>query len=155
MNQGDFAARVVVSDKTLRSWEQGKTAPDLFQLERLDDAGCDVLYIVTGYRSGDALPAEHQNLVEAYMAASEDLRRAAFAVLLSPWKKGIIDKPMKEPGYFQYEVRGVDDARYEHNRVHESEPAPYANPESEEKATPVDTSAMIRNAINNRKSNKS
>lgn len=111
--QGDFCVRLAVSKSTQIKYEASANFPDARYLAELDAMGFDVLYILTGARSTEAMSEEHQNLIEAYEAASDDLKRAAFAVLLSPWKKGYLDKPIKEPGYFQHQILGEDDVRYE------------------------------------------
>jgi len=48
MSQPEFADWVNVTKKTLFSWENGKTAPDCFQLAAFAPAGVDVLYVLTG-----------------------------------------------------------------------------------------------------------
>ena len=54
LSQPAFAAVAGTTKQTLFSWETGKTAPDGFQLEALATAGADVLYILTGQRTGGA-----------------------------------------------------------------------------------------------------
>lgn len=113
----DFALLCGVTKQTQIKYESNQNHPDTRYLERAMHRGVDVMYVLTGERDSVAMSAEHQNLIEAYEACSEDLRRAAFAVLLSPLKKGYLDKPMKEPGYFQHEILGEDDVRYEAHRA--------------------------------------
>lgn len=113
----DFALQCGITKQTQIKYEANQNSPDTKYLSACMSRGVDVMYVLTGYRSHDALSDEHQNLIEAYEASSADLKRAAFAVLLSPWKKGYLDKPMKEPGYFQHEIRGEDDVRYEAHRA--------------------------------------
>ena len=55
MSQPAFAAVADTTKQTLFSWETGKTAPDGFQLAALATAGADVLYILTGQRTGGAI----------------------------------------------------------------------------------------------------
>lgn len=117
LKQVDICIRTGVSKTTQIKYEASQRTPDIEYLAALDGAGFDIMYIVTGSRSEGALNDEFQNLIEAYQAASDDLKRAAFAVLLSPWKKGYLDKPIKEPGYFQHQILGVDDLRYENRNV--------------------------------------
>ncbi len=50
-------------------------------------------------------------LIEAYEAAPELLRRAAFGVFLSPHKREW-EMARKRPGYFKYEILGEGDVRY-------------------------------------------
>lgn len=113
MSQTDLRLQSGVGKSTQLNYESGKSCPDAKYLAALDGMGFDILYIITGTRSTDAMSDEHQNLIEAYEAATDDLKRAAFAVLLSPWRKGYLDKPIKEPGYFQHQILGEDDVRFE------------------------------------------
>ena len=86
-------------------------------MSTLDKWGFDVLYIIAGTRSTEAMSPTHQNLINAYEAAPESLRQAAFAVLLSPYKSALLDKPINTPGYFQHQILGEDDVRYEEHRT--------------------------------------
>lgn len=113
LKQVDVCALTGVSKTTQIKYESGERMPDIEYLCALNGRDFDVQFIVTGHRSTDAMSDEHQNLIEAYEAAPDDLKRAAFAVLLSIWKKGYLDKPQKEPGYFQHQILGEDDVRYE------------------------------------------
>lgn len=54
LSQTAFAAIAGTTKQTLFSWETGKTAPDGFQLAALATSGADVLYILTGQRTGGA-----------------------------------------------------------------------------------------------------
>ena len=54
LSQPAFAAVAGTTKQTLFSWETGKTAPDGFQLAALAASGADVLYILTGVRTGEA-----------------------------------------------------------------------------------------------------
>ena len=54
LSQPAFAAVAGTTKQTLFSWETGKTAPDGFQLSALATTGADVLYILTGQRTGGA-----------------------------------------------------------------------------------------------------
>lgn len=109
----DFAILCGVTKQTQIKYENGSNHPDTKYLSGCMAQNVDVMYVLTGRRSLEAMSDEHQNLIEAYEAAPDDLRRAAFAVLLSIWKKGYLDKPQKEPGYFQHQILGEDDMRYE------------------------------------------
>ncbi len=109
----DFAILCGITKQTQIKYENGGNNPDTKYLAACMNHGVDVIYVLTGRRSVEFMTDEHQNLIEAYQAAPEDLRRAAFAVLLSIWKKGYLDKPIKEPGYFQHQILGEDDVRYE------------------------------------------
>lgn len=132
LTQTDLRVRFGIGKSTQLNYENGKTCPDVQYLEKLDSMGFDVLYIVTGRRNSDAMSDEHQNLIEAYEAAPEDLKRAAFAVLLSPWRRGLLDKPMKEPGYFQAQILGEESARYEQFRLQEKPPIPYLDADGDQ-----------------------
>lgn len=109
----DFALLCGVTKQTQIKYESNENHPDTRYLERAMHRGIDVMYVLTGERDAAAMSAEYQNLIEAYEAATDDLKRAAFAVLLSPWRKGYLDKPIKEPGYFQHQILGEDDVRFE------------------------------------------
>ena len=124
----DFALQCGVTKQTQIKYEANQNYPDIRYLLACEGRGVDVMYVLTGARSTEAMSEEHQNLIEAYEAASDDLKRAAFAVLLSPWRKGYLDKPIKEPGYFQHQILGEDDVRYERHMA-ETRSAP---------ATPTD-----------------
>lgn len=125
----DFALQCGVTKQTQIKYEANQNYPDIRYLSACEGRGVDVMYVLTGARSTEAMSDEHQNLIEAYEAASDDLKRAAFAVLLSPWKKGYLDKPIKEPGYFQHQILGEDDVRYE--RFKSPEKWPGRNPQDE------------------------
>jgi hypothetical protein len=97
-----------------------------FFLERVPDA--------FGSPTGDGFTLWARNAPFLYASASSNDQkypgsfiglRAAFAVLLSPWRRGLLDKPMKEPGYFQAQILGEESARYEQFRLQEKPPIPY------------------------------
>lgn len=80
LNQPNFAALANTTKQTLFSWENGKTAPDGFQLMALATAGADVLYILTGRRSQavaevELLPPDEQVLIDSYRRCSPDAKR--------------------------------------------------------------------------------
>lgn len=132
LKQGDICVTTGVSRTTQSKYETGDRAPDVEYLSQIASRGFDVVYIATGCRSSGLLTDEHQNLIEAYEAAPEDLKRAAFAVLLSPWRRGLLDKPMKEPGYFQAQILGEESARYEQFRLQEKPPIPYLDADGDQ-----------------------
>jgi transcriptional regulator with XRE-family HTH domain len=73
LSQPKFAAVAGTTKQTLFSWESGKTAPDAFQLAQLAGIGADVLYVVTGLRSGGVTPPPalrdgEATLLEGYRA---------------------------------------------------------------------------------------
>lgn len=67
-------------------YEKGERSPDAVYLERLATLGVDVLYVLTGERSGGlpaTLSAEEQLLVDAYRALPVERRRAVLADLIT------------------------------------------------------------------------
>lgn len=69
LKQKQFAARIMVSDRTLRSWLSGNTVPNLRDLHMMDGAGCDAWYIY----SGEKLPpssSEHAEPTAAERAGA-------------------------------------------------------------------------------------
>ena len=55
--QDDFAALAGVGKRALIHYEKGERMPDAALLAAIAAAGADVLYILTGQRSGSAMPA--------------------------------------------------------------------------------------------------
>lgn len=108
----DFALQCGVTKQTQIKYEAGENYPDTRYLERADKLNVDVMYVLTGSRSYDSMSDEHQNLIEAYVDAPAVLKRAAFAVLLSPYVAEY-KKAQDVPGYHRYEIKGEEDARYE------------------------------------------
>ena len=81
MSQPAFAAIAGTTKQTLFSWESGKTAPDAHQLAAIQAAGADVLYILTGQRTGavaptPALKPEEAALLDNYRHASPEGKKA-------------------------------------------------------------------------------
>jgi len=69
MSQPRFAGLAGTTKQTLFSWESGKTAPDGFQLAAMAAEGVDVLYVITGMRSGvTTLRDGEATLLEGYRA---------------------------------------------------------------------------------------
>lgn len=67
--QKQFATRIAVSDRTLRSWLSENTAPNLRDLHMMEGAGCDAWYIY----SGEKLPpsgSEHAEPTAAERAGA-------------------------------------------------------------------------------------
>jgi len=116
LKQVDLCVRAGVSKTTQIKYEAGERIPDIEYLACLEGARFDVMYILTGERSGAVpLSPELQNLLDAYQSSPLELRRAVFGVLLSQYEFGW-DKSRVVPGYFRHEVLGEDDARFEaHN----------------------------------------
>lgn len=111
-SQIDLRLKTGVSKSTQIKYEAGTSYPDAEYLMTLDRIGLDVMYILTGLKSYEAMTAEHQNLIDAYADAPESLKRAAFAVLLSPYIDAY-KKAQDIPGYHRYELKGEEDAKYE------------------------------------------
>lgn len=119
LKQVDICIRTGVSKTTQIKYEASERKPDTEYLALIDAIGFDVMYIISGERSSSApMAPEHQNLLDAYEAAPEALRKAVFAVLLSPYKNEW-GKARSIPGYFQHEILGEDDARYQKLTVDE------------------------------------
>lgn len=55
-NQTDFAALAGAAKRTQIDWEKGVSSPTAEQLAAFAAAGADVLYILTGQRSGAVAP---------------------------------------------------------------------------------------------------
>lgn len=80
LKQKQFATRICVSDRTLRSWLSDSTAPDLRDLRMMEGAGCDTWYIITGERLHQSIEqptapytaAERAAAVIAMFKLSED-----------------------------------------------------------------------------------
>lgn len=115
LKQVDLCIRLNVSKTTQIKYESGQSFPDAQYLSELAELGFDVLYILTGARSTDAMSDECQNLIEAYEDAHDALKRAAFAVLLSPYLPEP-DKARRIAGYYRHEIAGEEDVRYEAHR---------------------------------------
>ena len=72
-----------VAPPTQRYYESDKRSPDCIYLARFAELGADILYVVTGQRSSQALTSDQQQLLAAYRVAGPTLRAAALAVLTS------------------------------------------------------------------------
>ena len=85
LNQGDFAAVAKVSKTTQFNYEKGERSPDAAYLEAVAAAGVDVLYVLTGNRSGlseNRLADDESMLLNQYRAM-EDSDRATFRRMAS------------------------------------------------------------------------
>jgi len=85
LNQGDFAAVAKVSKTTQFNYEKGERSPDAAYLEAVATAGVDVLYVLTGNRSGlseNRLADDESMLLNQYRAM-EDSDRATFRRMAS------------------------------------------------------------------------
>ncbi|MEW5770333.1 MAG: helix-turn-helix domain-containing protein [Pseudomonadota bacterium] len=81
LSQPAFAAVAGAAKRTLIDWEKGATSPNAVQLAALSAIGVDVLYILTGQRTMDALSRDEQELLERFRAASLEGRLAALGAL--------------------------------------------------------------------------
>lgn len=113
MTVADFGLQCGVTKQTQIKYEADQNYPDTRYLAAAMDKGVDVMYVLTGRRDVEAMPDVHQNLIEAFEAASKPLRDAVFAVLLSPYWGALLKKPQDMPGYFQHQVLGEEDTRFE------------------------------------------
>jgi len=74
MSQTDFGALVKAVRHTVHAWENDTTMPNAADLLSLADAGVDVMYVLTGQRSG-ALNSEEAALLDNYRHSSPDSQR--------------------------------------------------------------------------------
>lgn len=117
LSQADAALRAGVRRQSYAVWERGEAFPDVSSLDGLMRHGFDVMYLLTGRRDPEALSDEEQNLIDAYKNAPLDLKRAAFAVLISH-KSSDAANAQTTPGWYRHEVMGEEDVRYpEHMRA--------------------------------------
>lgn len=74
LSQSEFAELVGASRRTAIAWEKGDSSPTGVQLSVLADHGFDVLYILTGKRTGEPVPLkpDESALLENYRAASAE-----------------------------------------------------------------------------------
>ena len=111
-SQTDLRTRMGVGKSTQINYESGESSPNADYLAGLDDLGFDVMYLLTGLRRAGGLSDEHQNLLDAYIAADESTRLAVFGVLTARYS----DDPQRArsaPGWFRHEVLGEEDVRYQ------------------------------------------
>lgn len=107
----DWALQCGVTKQTQIKYEGGANFPDARYLVEADRLHADVMYILTGSRTYEAMSDEHQNLLEAYLDAPAELKRAAFAVLLSPYVSDY-ERARVDPGYYRHEIKGEEDVRF-------------------------------------------
>jgi transcriptional regulator with XRE-family HTH domain len=111
LSQADAALRAGVRRQSYAVWERGEAFPDARSLDGLMRHGFDVMYLLTGRRDPDALSNEEQNLIDAYKDAPDHLKRAAFAVLISPYSSDA-KNAQTTPGWYRHELMGEEDVRY-------------------------------------------
>lgn len=123
LSQADAALRAGVRRQSYAVWERGEAFPDVSSLDGLMRHGFDVMYLLTGRRDPEALSDEEQNLIDAYKDAPVDLKRAAFAVLISH-KSSDAQNAQTTPGWYRHELMGEEDVRYpEHMRAQRAKQA--------------------------------
>jgi transcriptional regulator with XRE-family HTH domain len=82
LTQDALAAAMRCSKRAVANYESGERSPDAGQLTGAAHAGADVLYILTGQRTGALLSPEEQTLLTYYRDAAPAVRRAAMGALL-------------------------------------------------------------------------
>lgn len=85
-SQAVLAEVATVSKRSVAAWESGETAPGADVLALLSVKGVDVLYVLTGQRTPQAvgtLSAEESALLDNYNHSDEEGRAAARRVLSS------------------------------------------------------------------------
>lgn len=85
-NQEDFAelAGLAKTKAAQSNYENGHRAPNADYLARLDAAGADIFYIITGKRVWERevpLSPDELEMLELYRAAKKEIRAAARRVL--------------------------------------------------------------------------
>lgn len=86
LSQQAIAEICGITARSQRNYESGERMPDAAYLSAIAAAGADVLYILTGQRTGPApvvLSAEEQTMVAYMRESTPQLRKAALGVLLS------------------------------------------------------------------------
>jgi transcriptional regulator with XRE-family HTH domain len=115
ITQADLRDQTGVGRSTQVKYESGETSPDVRYLVKLGGMGFDVMYLLTGERGAAAMPVEHQNLIEAYEEAPEDVKRAVFGVLLS-YRSPEIETARKAPRTAEKSGAGLPGALNEPDR---------------------------------------
>jgi transcriptional regulator with XRE-family HTH domain len=80
-SQEAFATTAGITRRPYAEWESGNTSPTAAQLAALSAAGADVLYIVTGERSGAAITPDEREMLALFRAASLTGKAAAVGAL--------------------------------------------------------------------------
>lgn len=89
-NQTDFAKLCGLTKLTQLNYEQNKRAPDGVYLATIAKVGADVLYIITGQRSGELLPSREAVLLDNYRHSDEKGKRVIEQTAL------VVAEPSKE-----------------------------------------------------------
>lgn len=83
LSQLSFAEQCGISRSTLSAWEKGDQSPNGAAFALMAALGIDVLYVITGSRSGDSessLAQGERELLQAWRNGSPDGRAALEAV---------------------------------------------------------------------------
>lgn len=78
-----FGDLLGIAGNTQYNYEKEERSPDVIYLAQVSRLGCDVIYIVTGQRAVSTVSDEEFRLLDAFRSASEAVRSAALAALLS------------------------------------------------------------------------
>lgn len=81
LNQSEIARIANVAYGTYANYEKGSRYPDAACLQRLMAGGVDVMYLLTGSRSGSALSGTETIMLELFNRA-DDRTRHAFLTML-------------------------------------------------------------------------
>lgn len=71
ITQPVFAEAANAKKRTLIDWEKGVSSPTAVQLSALAEIGVDVMYVLTGQRSGTALTTREAALLDNYRHSDE------------------------------------------------------------------------------------
>ena len=81
MSQPVFGEIAGVTKKTQMLYEAGERHPDVLYLAALQRAGVDVMYMLTGTRSAQAINHDEMELLNAFRAAPAAVKAAAIGAL--------------------------------------------------------------------------
>lgn len=91
-----------VADKTIQRWEADTPIPS-DKLAAMIGLGFDVLYILTGQRSSNALPTDEVLILEKYRQASPEIKNKMLMLLLSgETTNGVVNSPVNSGKGNQY-----------------------------------------------------
>ncbi len=88
LTQDEMAVRCKTSKRSYCAYESGETQPKSEFLTSFAAAGGDVLYILTGQEAVGVVEAAEAEMLKAYRAAPEAVRKAALAALLTGQTRG-------------------------------------------------------------------
>lgn len=81
LKQNEFAEQIPVTARAQRNYEKGEREPDACYLAAVAKMGVDVLYLITGQRSANALSEDERQLLALFRAASLPVKMAAVGAL--------------------------------------------------------------------------